>query len=1069
MNLDANVIDLLRKRYFLKDAEGNYLENTWGDICRRVAKNIASVETNEELRIFYESAFYRAMLFMDILPSSPVLFNAGTPLQQLSSCFIIDIDDNMESIAEAWKEASLIFKSGGGVGFNISSLRPKGALVKSSNGEASGPISFMKVFNTIVEQVKQGGRRKGAIKVDLNIEHPDILDFIHCKDNTNELNNMNISVSISDAFMEAVENDKDWPLMFDNQVYKVVKARDLWNEIIKSAWAAGEPGLSFRDTMDRANPNPHLGHVWSTNPCSEFVNIPYSSCLTGDTKVLTLEGVREIKDLVGTSGFILSENNKFNKYQNVVFKGVRPVYEITLEGNLKIQATKDHKFFTNNGWKSLEEIKKGIKIKTRSGYPLVSIEDYDEEYEMYGWMHGDGWFTENSVGISFNSKDGDFDVKERLLPIFYSVFEANNIKPLKNDLYSFQLQITNKKAIKKCEELGFVKGHADSKRLPTSFYTWNIKQQISFIRGLFTADGYIGKGKNRGIILCSTSLVLLEEVQKFLASIGIQSRITTASFKTCKRKDQHKLIINKESSYIFYNVIGFSGTAKRNKFNNEVVSKIYKDKDFLEVIDIRYVGNKSVFDIIEVEQTNSFYANGLLVHNCNLASINLENMVEDGELKWEKITYYVKLLVRFLDNMIEVNKLPLKKIEEVTKLIRPIGIGTMGYANMLYKLGLRYGSEAALKLTEQLYAHIYKSALMESQELAKERGTYPGWKGSKWEAQGILIRNSSLLSIAPNGSIAFIAQTTGGIEPEFALVYQRTTNEDTKYLVTNKVFENELKRRGLYSQELIEQIYNSGGSIQHLDLPDDLKKVFVVAHDITPEEHLKTLAVVQKHVDMSVSKTINLPKEATVKDVADIYQKAWQLGIKGVTVYRDGSRPEQVLSTGTTSISNNSIKVKERGYIEAARLKATGIRLKLNTGCGSLWLSAFLDDDNNIVEIFTDIGQGNCISNTQALSRMISLALRGGISLDDIVDQLQSACTCPSYAVAKAKGKDVSPGKSCPSAIAHALLDLQRELKQQVIKSSEAVFTVTCPQCNSMLTLESGCWSCKSCGYSKCN
>lgn len=731
MDLDFNVIDLLRKRYFLKDADGNYLENTWSDICWRVGKNIASVETDEELKSFYESAFCRAMLFMDILPSSPVLFNAGTPLQQLSSCFIIDIDDNMESIAEAWKEASLIFKSGGGVGFNISSLRPKGALVKSSNGEASGPISFMKVFNTIVEQVKQGGRRKGAIKVDLNVEHPDIIDFIHCKDNTTELNNMNISVSISDAFMEAVENDKDWPLVFNDQVYKVVKARDLWIEIIKSAWATGEPGLSFRDTMDRANPNPHLGRIWGSNPCMEFVNIPYSSC--------------------------------------------------------------------------------------------------------------------------------------------------------------------------------------------------------------------------------------------------------------------------------------------------------------------------------------------------NLASINLDNMVEDGELKWEKITYYVRLLVRFLDNMIEVNKLPLKKIEEVTKLIRPIGIGTMGYANMLYKLGLRYGSEAALKLTEQLYAHIYKSALMESQELAKERGTYPGWKGSKWEAQGILIRNSSLLSIAPNGSIAFIAQTTGGIEPEFALVYQRTTNEGTKYLVTNKVFENELKRRGLYSQELIEQIYNSGGSIQHLDLPDDLKKVFVVAHDITPEEHLKTLAVVQKHVDMSVSKTINLPKEATVKDVADIYQKAWQLGIKGVTVYRDGSRPEQVLSTGTTSISNNSIKVKERGYIEAARLKATGIRLKLNTGCGSLWLSAFLDDDNNIVEIFTDIGQGNCISNTQALSRMISLALRGGISLDDIVDQLQSACTCPSYAVAKAKGKDVSPGKSCPSAIAHALLDLQRELKQQVIKSSEAVFTVTCPQCNSMLTLESGCWSCKSCGYSKCN
>jgi ribonucleoside-diphosphate reductase alpha chain len=986
------------------------------------------------------------------------------------NCFIIDIDDNMESIAEAWKEASLIFKSGGGVGFNISSLRPKGALVKSSNGEASGPISFMKVFNTIVEQVKQGGRRKGAIKVDLNVEHPDIIDFIHCKDNTSELNNMNISVSISDAFMEAVKNNKDWPLVFNNKVYKVVKARDLWDEIIKSAWATGEPGLSFRDTMDRANPNPHLGHVWATNPCSEFVNIPYSSCLTGDTKVLTLEGVREIKDLVGTSGFILSENNKFNKYQNVVFKGVRPVYEIILEGNLKIQATKDHKFFTNNGWKPLEEIKKGIKIKTRSGYPLVSIEDYDEEYEMYGWMHGDGWFTENSVGISFNGKDGDFDVKERLLPIFRSVFEANNIKPLKDDLCSFQLQITNKKAIKKCEELGFVKGHADSKRLPISFYTWNIKQQISFIRGLFTADGYIGKGKNRGIILCSTSLVLLEEVQKFLASIGIQSRITTASFKTCKRKDQHKLIINKESSYIFYNVIGFSGTAKRNKFSNEVVSKIYKDKDFLEVIDIRYVGNKSVFDIIEVEQTNSFYANGLLVHNCNLASINLENMVENGELNWEKVEYYTRLTVRFLDDMIDVNKLPLKKIEEVTKLIRPIGLGTMGYANMLYKLGIPYGSQEAENLTKLLYEFIYETALDESQKLAEERGVYPGWKGSVWEQKGIKVRNANLMSIAPNGSISFIAQTTGGIEPEFALVYQRTTNEGVKYFVCNKVFKKVLQENGLYSEELLKEIFEAGGSIQELDLPQQLKDIFVVAHDLDPYKHLKTLAVVQRYVDMACSKTINLPSSATPDVVGAIYMKAWELGIKGVTVYRDGCRPNQVLATGATTKveqekgqDNNS-----RGYIIPAKQKAKGIRTKLSTGCGSLWLSAFADEDGNIIEVFTDIGRGNCISNTQALSRMISLALRGGIKLEDIIEQLQSACTCPSYAVAKATGKGVSPGKSCPSAIAVALKELQKEFKPNIEKETKVVVKTLCPQCGNELVSQSGCWQCNNCGYSKC-
>lgn len=742
------VTDLLRKRYFLKDANGNYLENDWADICGRVARNIASAESDSSKRSYYEEEFFEAMFSKHILPSSPVLFNAGTDLQQLSSCFIIDIDDSMESIAEAWKECSLIFKSGGGVGFNISNIRPKGALVRSSNGEASGVVSFMKVFNVIVEQIKQGGRRKGAIKIDLNVEHPEIFDFIHCKDDTTELNNMNISVSISDAFMEAVKADKDWPLTFDGQVYKVVKSRDLWNEIIKAAWATGEPGLSFRDTMDRANPNPHLGRVWSSNPCMEYVNIPYSSC--------------------------------------------------------------------------------------------------------------------------------------------------------------------------------------------------------------------------------------------------------------------------------------------------------------------------------------------------NLASINLEKMVVDGKLDFERVAYYTRLLVRFLDNMIDVNRLPLKKIEEVTKLIRPIGIGTMGYANMLYRLGIRYGSDEAIKLTNKLYGHIYNSALAATRALAAERGVYPGYSGSKWDERGIKVRNSSLMSIAPNGSIALIAETTGGIEPEFALIYQRVTNDGTKYLICNKVFEAELKRRGLYSEQLIERIYEEGGSIQHLDLPEDLKYVFVVSHDITPGEHLLTLATVQWYVDMSVSKTINLPRSATVEDVANIYMQAWELGIKGVTVYRDGSRQGQVLSTKATELHDET---KERGYIEAARPKANGVRVKLNTGCGSLWLSVFVNEYNDIIEIFTDIGRGNCIANTQALSRMISLALRGGIKLDDIVDQLQSACTCPSYAVARAKGKEVSPGRSCPSAIAEALLSLQKELKQHsgfniaCDFSKDEPYTVTsvydnnlqlvenyvsCPQCSSKLILESGCWSCKSCGYSKC-
>ncbi len=1217
--MDSNVLDLLQRRYFLKDENGNLIENSWEELCARVTENIASAETSLENKEQYKDLFYKAMVNMDILPSSPVLFNSGTSLQQLSSCltedqfiltsdgfkpikdvkvgdlvvthrgrlrsvlktskrythedlyiiktkdlklkvtgehpilalkvedtkqgvlpywlkaseinkgdyiarfnlsyfdldhiyvwsslaeteylwpyslthieeimiqdfegyvynleveedntyiangivvhncFIIDIDDNMESIAEAWKEASLIFKSGGGVGFNISSLRPKGALVKSSNGEASGPISFMKVFNTIVEQVKQGGRRKGAIKVDLNVEHPDIIDFIHCKDNTSELNNMNISVSISDAFMEAVKNNKDWPLVFNDKVYRVVKARDLWDEIIKSAWATGEPGLSFRDTMDRANPNPHLGHVWSTNPC-----------LHKDALMVTENGLEKISEL---------KSKIWNGKEFVESKawktGIKDVVKITTKSGFEYITTPDHKFMlADDTWCEAKDLV-GKKIKFDVGekqwrgynpYP-------DCDYRVLGFEFGDGTYHKAS---------------KRMKYIYVTLEKDNEVKSLIEKVFGYKFGCYGKDYIIEVP-YGSIYAYAFSgsipeRLIPDWIFRLPPKEMSDFLRGLFSANG-THLPKYRRVQLVSCNKEMLKQVQQMLLLFGIKAKLwyhnkeTQVQFKngkyTCKKS--YHLVISRCSYDKFMKKIGFIQQYKNDGWR---LTKIIKDElPYEEVISVEPYGQAEVWDFTEPNLHQGITA-GAYVHNCsefvnipysscNLASINLENMVENGELNWKKIEYYTRLTVRFLDDMIDVNKLPLKKIEEVTRLIRPIGLGTMGYANMLYKLGIRYGSQEAENLTKLLYEFIYKTALDESQKLAEERGFYPAWKGSVWEQKGIKVRNANLMSIAPNGSISFIAQTTGGIEPEFALVYQRTTNEGVKYFVCNKVFKKVLQENGLYSEELLKEIFEAGGSIQELALPEWLKEVFVVAHDLDPYEHLNTLAIVQKYVDMACSKTINLPSSATVDTVGAIYMKAWELGIKGVTVYRDGCRPNQVLATGTTAKveqekgqNNNS-----RGYIIPAKQKAKGIRTKLSTGCGSLWLSAFADEDGNIIEVFTDIGRGNCISNTQALSRMISLSLRGGISLEDIVDQLQSACTCPSYAVAKATGKEISPGKSCPSAIAVALKELQKEFKPNIEKETKVVVKTLCPQCGNELVSQSGCWQCNNCGYSKC-
>jgi ribonucleoside-diphosphate reductase alpha chain len=724
-------MDLLRKRYFLKDENGKLLENSWEDVCKRVSKNIASAEETADLQNTYEKIFYDKMVSLEFIPSSPAIFNAGTKLQQLSSCFIIDIEDTMEGIAESWKESSVIFKSGGGAGLNISKVRPNGAIVSSSNGEASGVVSFMSIFNQIVEIIKQGGRRKGALKIDLNENHPEIFDFIHCKDDTESLQNMNISVSISDKFMNALINDENIDLEFNGKIYQTIKAKELWDEIISSAWKSGEPGVSFRDIMNDDNKNPHLGEIVSSNPCQEFVNIPYSSC--------------------------------------------------------------------------------------------------------------------------------------------------------------------------------------------------------------------------------------------------------------------------------------------------------------------------------------------------NLGSINLEKVVKDKKIDYKLLENNIRVAVRFLDNMISVNKLPLEKIDKITKAIRPIGIGTIGYANMLYLLEMPYNSKQAYKATDKLYEFILNTAIDESKNIAEEKGIYPAWEGSIWQKENIKIRNSNHISIAPNGSIGFISDSTGGIEPEYALVYNRTTNEGTKYFVVNKMFENKLKELGLYTEELLQKIIENNGSIQNIkEIPSNVRKVFIVSHDLKPSEHLKTVSIISKHVDLSISKTINLSNEATKEEISEIYIEAWKNNIKGITIYRDGSRKNQILSTSQEK--EIKINMLPRGHILPALSETNGHRIKLTTGCGNLWLMVFTDENNDIIETFINTGsKGGCGTSTQAMSRLMSLSLRGGISFEDVIDQLESAGSCPSYQFARGNGSKISAGKSCPSAIAKALDKLQKKLKKGDQSSTVEIEEIICPECGTKLIFNEGCSSCFNCGFSKCS
>lgn len=478
-------------------------------------------------------------------------------------------------------------------------------------------------------------------------------------------------------------------------------------------------------------------------------------------------------------------------------------------------------------------------------------------------------------------------------------------------------------------------------------------------------------------------------------------------------------------------------------------------------------------------------------NSCNLGSINLANYVKsDNQFDVERFKQTIRHAIRFLDNMITVNDLPLKKINDTTKSLRSIGLGTMGLADLLYQLNLRYDSDSAMITINNIYKILQKTAINASIDLAEEKGVYPAWEGSVWQRKGIKVRNSDMISIAPNGSIAFIAGVSGGIEPHFALMYQRRTYEGDIYYHINPYFKQALLNAGIYSEQLLEKIQNNNGSCQGIaEIPQYIQDVFVTAMDIPPKKHVEIVGIIQQHVSLAVSKTVNLPNSATVEDIMDIYMLAWELGCKGITIYRDGSRSEQTLSTGASTKQQPSSELVEhingelkRGIIIDASDDLIGKKHKVISGCGSLHVCPYFDPvTGNMLEVYLSKGSdGGCLSFMNGLSRIISLALRGGISLEDIVDQLKSVPSCPSYAVRKKTKGDTSRGNCCPAAIANVLLAKQIEMYAEINEdediddenTSEVDTDFTkeekCPECGAKMQHASGCVSCSECFWTRC-
>ncbi len=732
--LSRNALTVLQKRYLRKNEDRQVVE-TPDEMLRRVANHVAQGDRIHDRKAAVTKTartFYNAMAALEFLPNSPTLMNAGAAMGQLAACYVLHMEDSMPSIFDTLKYAALIHQSGGGTGFNFSTLRPRGDMVNTTRGTASGPLSFMKVFNAATEEIKQGGTRRGANMAVLRVDHPDVEEFITSK-RVGSLHNFNISVAITDEFMAAVTKNDDFPLRFGGKVYRVVKAREIWDLLATSAWETGDPGVIFIDEINRHNPTPELGPIEATNPC-------------GEQPLLSLPGGRS-----------------------------------------------------------------------------------------------------------------------------------------------------------EC---------------------------------------------------------------------------------------------------------------------------------------------------------------------CTLGAINLARVVREGDIDWRKLGKTVDMAVHFLDNVVDVNSYPLPGIEELSRQNRKIGLGVMGWAHCLLKIGLRYDSEEALDKAREVMSFIRERAGERSALLAAQRGPFPNFERSI-HAGGVPLRNAALTTVAPTGTVSIIAGCSSGIEPIFAVGYTRKSVLDGESMMeTDPVFEEMARAKGFYSEELMQEVAETGLATDVPGVPQEIQDLFRTAHQISAEWHIRMQAAFQTSgVDAAVSKTVNLPQSATVEDVAKAYLLAWEMRCKGLTVYRYGCKDVQVLYVGSSE--EEPARSSGRKIVPRSRPAITkGITERVRTSCGNIYVTVNYDD-NGICEVFSAIGKtGGCASaQLEAITRLTSYALRSGIDVNAVVKQL-AGIRCPSPIWDEGKLT-----LSCADAIAKTLKKhISRESPETQLPASESLGPVVgmCPDCSQPLRHSEGCVICMACGFTKC-
>ena len=1093
------------------------LEATW----RRVAQALAVPERDPDR---WAERFYGALSGFKFLPAGRVIAGAGTGRAvTLFNCFVMGtIADDMSAIFDNVREAALTMQQGGGIGHDFSTLRPQGAPVKGVGADASGPLSFMDVWDSMCRTIMSAGSRRGAMMATLRCDHPDIEAFVDAKRDAKRLRMFNVSVLVTDVFMAAVKDDSDWDLVFGGKVYRTLKARALWERIMRATYDCAEPGVIFIDRVNRRNNLAYCESIQATNPC-----------VTAETWVHTAEGPRQVSDLIGRPFTAVVDGKAFASSGAGFFAtGTKPVLRLRTKAGHCLRLTADHRVLRaerlirwsrETGWVAAGDLEPGDQIVLHDHRDAPRWEGSHGEAEGYllGLLVGDGTLKEDKAVLSVwkpaqvaNGTSGDAGVNG----VMEAAVKAVLSLPHRADFTGW-VEVKGRNEWRLA--LGAVKTLAGTLGLAPGYKTVTSAMEKTssefhrgLLRGLFDSDGSVQGTQVKGVSvrLSQNDAAVLEAVQRMLLRLGIASSIR-----------ERDLTIVGDNVSLFADRVGFADRDKALRLKSLLPDdrrKLNRERFVVEIDGIEAGGVEVVYDA-EIPGINAFDANGLYVHNCGeqplppygaclLGSINLAVLVKEpftpqATLDMEELERLVPLAVRMLDNVVDVSRFPLPQQEREAKAKRRIGLGVTGLADALILCGVRYGSPRAVELTRDWLGAVQRLSYLASADIAAEKGSFPLYDRTKYLAGETIqalpeevrtsigrygIRNALLNSIAPTGTISLLADNvSSGIEPVFAFSFVRHV----------------LQPDGTRREENVEdQAYRLWRSLKgNAPPPPD---VFVDAQTLTPADHLNMQAAAQDYVDSSISKTINLPRDISFEAFKHVYEAAYAAGCKGCTTYRSNDVTGAVLEVRAPEPEARNVPAlvpaaKESGVVYIAQpldrpeeLPGRTYKIKWPGSDHAIYITIndiIQDGRRRPFEIFINSKNMEHYAWTVALTRMISAVFRRGGDVSFVVEELK--------AVFDPRGGQWMEGRYVPSLLAAiggvierhlieigflAPADVPRltEAADQRLKlaagarepaegsgSGAPAKMGQCPNCGAAsLTHQEGCDICLNCGYSRC-